>query len=203
MNRWLGLALLLVTAGALALRLPEMDARPMHNDEAVNAIKIQELLEQGTYRYDPDEYHGPVLHYATLPAIWLSGAKNSLQITEGTLRVVPVAFGAAMILLLWLMADGLGRAGTLFAGALIAISPAMMFYSRYFIHEMLLVFFTLLLLAAGWRYVRTRHMGWALLAGAAVGLMYATKETFVLPLAAMAGAAVATAAWSRWYDQPP
>ncbi|MBI5383097.1 MAG: TIGR03663 family protein [Verrucomicrobia bacterium] len=198
MNRWLGFALLVVTAGALALRLPQMDARPMHNDEAVNAIKLQSLWEKGEYRYDPDEYHGPVLLYAALPALWLSGAKSFAQVKEGTLRVVPVIFCAAMVLLLWLLKDGLGRAATLFAGVLTALSPAMVFYSRYFIHEMLLVSFTALLLAAGWRYTQTKRAGWAALAGGAAGLMYATKETFVITLAAMAGAALLTPAWNAW-----
>jgi predicted membrane-bound mannosyltransferase len=39
----------------------------------------------------------------------------------------------------------LGRAETLWAALYLAISPAMVFYSRYYIHEMLLVFFTAVL----------------------------------------------------------
>jgi uncharacterized protein (TIGR03663 family) len=196
MNRWVAIALFLVTLCALALRVPEMDRRPMHNDEAVNAIKLQGLWEKGVYEYDPNEYHGPFLYYAALPVVWLSGAKDFAGLTESTLRLTPVIFGAGLILLLWFLVDGLGRPGTVFAGVFAAISPAMVFYSRYFIHEMLLVFLTLLLLAAGWRYLRTPRVGWAVLAGAAVGLMYATKETFVLTLAAISGAVVLTALWN-------
>ena len=85
-----------------------------------------------------------------------------------------------LILLLPLVADGLGKKGTVWAACFTALSPAMVFYSRYYIHEMLLVFFTFLALAAGWRYWRSRKIGWALLAGAGVGLMDATKETFVI-----------------------
>jgi uncharacterized protein (TIGR03663 family) len=196
MKRWVAFMFVLTALVALALRVPQMERRPMHNDEAVNALKLQELWEKGSYRYDPDEYHGPVLYYATLPAVWLSGARDFPHLTERTLRVVPVVFGVAMILLFWLLADGLGRAATLFAGGLAAISPAMVFYSRYFIHEMLLACFTLLLLAAGWRYTRSRHPGWAVLGGAALGLMYATKETFVIPLGAVTGATIVTVIWS-------
>ena len=55
MNRWSALAaLLLAFAAALALRLPHLSARPLHNDEAVNATKVAELYEQGRYRYDED-----------------------------------------------------------------------------------------------------------------------------------------------------
>jgi len=72
----------------------------------------------------------------------------------------------------------------------------MVFYSRYFIHEMLLVFFTALALGSAWRYTQTRSPGWAATTGAALGLMFATKETFVITLGAMGLAAVATALWS-------
>ena len=77
MNRWSALAVLLAIAGALALRVPKLATRPLHNDEAVNAVKVSELWQHGRYVYDPDEYHGPALHYATLPFLWLSGARNS------------------------------------------------------------------------------------------------------------------------------
>ena len=66
---------------------------------------------------------------------------------------VPVAFGVGLILLLALLADGLSRAALCWAAFFTAISPAMVFYSRYFIHEMLLVFFTLVALAGGWRWL--------------------------------------------------
>src|SRR3954447_4077526 len=143
MNRWVGLGLLAITAGALALRSPELALRPMHNDEAVNAEKIKVLWDQGQYRYDPNEHHGPTLYYFTLPFVWLSGARDYVHLTEGTLRAVSVFFGLILILSTWLLADALGSAAALSAGLLCALSPAMVFYSRYFIHEMLLVCFTL------------------------------------------------------------
>ncbi|MSU56748.1 MAG: TIGR03663 family protein [Pedosphaera sp.] len=179
------LALLLAIAGALALRLPHLDTRPLHNDEAVNAVKLAALLEHGQYAYDPDEYHGPALHYFSLPFLWLSGARTSDQLDDTTLRLAPVAFGVGLILLLLLFVDGLGPTAIVWAAVFTAISPAMVFYSRYFIHEMLLVFFTALTMGAGWRWFQTRLARWAVVAGVGVGLMWATKETFVLALAAM------------------
>jgi len=203
MKRWLALGWLVAVAGALALRLPQLARRPMHGDEAVQAWKLRGLWEEGVYRYDPNEYHGPVLHYATLPFAWLSRAGEFAQFTEKTLRIVPVVFGAGMILLLAWLRDGLGNAATLSAAALTAISPALVFYSRYYIHETLLVSFTLLLLAAGWRYWRTRRVGWAVLAGAALGLMHATKETCALALGAMLAAAALSLAWAGWVERKP
>jgi len=244
MNRWSALALLLAVAGALALRVPKLDSRPFHNDEAVNAIKVTELWQHGRYVYDPDEYHGPTLHYATLPFLWLSGAHNPGELHDATLRLAPVACGVGLILLLLLFADGLGSGALIWSAIFLAASPAMVFYSRYFIHEMLFVFFTALTLGAGWRYVQTRRAFslapqrgegrgegwenndalsnesaarpnhpspsiplpvegrgkpelWSVICGASIGLMFATKETFVLNFAAMVIAFVATALWNR------
>src|SRR5688500_5977599 len=148
MTRWSAFVVLLAFAGALAFRLPRLETRPLHNDEAVNAIKVAELWQHGGYVYDPDEYHGPTLHYATLPFLRLSGANNSNDLKVGFLRLAPIFFGAGLILLLFLFADAIGPRVVAWAALFTVISPAMVFYSRYFIHEMLLVFFAALALGA-------------------------------------------------------
>ena len=201
MKYGLAVGLLLVAAGALAIRLPRLEERPLHTDEAVHALKFKGLWEMGTYRYDPLEYHGPSLYYLTWPIAWASGAEEFARIKERTLRVLPVFFGVGLILLLPLVADGQGRMATLWAGLFTAISPAMVFYSRYYIHEMGLVFFTFLWFAACWRYWRTGQLGWALLGGSGLGMMAATKETFVLELAAAAGALGLGIVWGRRTDR--
>src|SRR2546426_894506 len=202
MNRWFAPGLLLVAGLALALRLPELDRRPMHNDEGVHAMRFRSLWVSNTYQYDPNEFHGPTLEYSTVPSAWLSASHDFNSFTESTFRRVTVAFGVGLILLLFLLADALGKLETLIAAGLTAISPAMVFYSRYFIHEMLLVCFTVLVLAAGWRYTRTRHIGWAALGGAGLGLMFATKETFVIAVGAMGLAALLTVFWNARKTAP-
>lgn len=205
MNRWLTLTLLLVSTAALGLRLPNLADRPLHNDEAVNAVLFQRLWEQGAYRYNPDEHHGPTLPYATLPFVWLTGTKDFNDLSEKTLRLVAVVAGVALILLVAMLRDALGAPATAVAAGLLALSPAMVFYSRYYIHEMLLVAFSLLLLASLWRYARSRTSGWALASGVSLGLMHATKETFVLTLAAIGFAGLVTRTWrqSGSGDRPP
>lgn len=202
MNRWTTLGLWLILAGALVLRWPQLAERPMHNDEAVNALKVQTLWEKGEYAYNPDEYHGPTLSYFTLPFVWLSGARSFAELTETPLRLVPLVFGLALILALPLLGPAYPRGALLWAAALTALSPAMVFYSRYFIHELILVFFSFVALAACWRYACQPRLGWALLAAAGVGLMYATKETFVLAVAALGLAFVAARAWAEWVCRP-
>ncbi len=157
----------------------------MHTDEAVHADKFRDLLENGRYRYDPHEYHGPTLNYFTLIPTWLSSADSYAEITEVTLRIVPVAFGVLLIALTALLVKGLGPA-TIPAAMLAAVSPAMFFYSRYYIQETLLVCFTFGVIVCGYRYVRTKAWPWAVAGGVFLGLMHATKETCIIAWGSMA-----------------
>ena len=144
-------ALLTLMLGALLLRLPDLGNRPFHGDEAVHAVKFRDLWEKGVYRYDANEFHGPTIYYAALPAMWLRGRRDFVATQEADYRLPIVLFGAALLLWLAPLADGPGRWSALWAATFIALSPAFVFYSRYFIQEMLLAFFTLGALACGWR----------------------------------------------------
>ena len=177
--------ILLITVMALALRLPGLANRPMHGDEAVNAVKIGELIEGKGYRYDPHEYHGPTLNYFSLIPAWLGGADSFVELSEAVLRIVPVALGLALVLLVLPLREALGQGAVLLSAGLTALSPAMVFYSRYFIHELILVVFTVLLIISGYRCFKSRKAGWAVLAGVSLGLMHATKETFVIAVCAI------------------
>ncbi|NUO82623.1 TIGR03663 family protein [candidate division KSB1 bacterium] len=170
---------------ALLLRAPYLNVRPMHGDEAVHAIKFGALLEEGSYQYDPFEYHGPTLNYFSLIPAWLGAHGKLAEVNDATLRAVPVFFGIALILLLALLARGLSWPVVAVAALLTAISPAMTFYSRYYIQEMLLVCFTFGVIACGYRYLQQPRWLWAILTGVFLGLMHATKETFIIALAAM------------------
>jgi len=177
--------ILAATICAVALRLPRLQQRPMHGDEAIHAFKFGELLEEGVYRYDPNEYHGPTLNYLTLLPAWAGRAQKSTDLSETMLRIVPVFFGVLLILLLLLMVDGLGRAGSICAAVLTAISPAMVYYSRYYIQEILLVCFTFGVIVSGYRYTKNKNICWAILAGVFLGLMHATKETCIIAFGSM------------------
>ena len=195
-----GALVLLALAAALALRLARLDARPMHHDEANQAVKFGALLERGEYRYDPRDHHGPTLYYLSLPAAWLRGQHTLASLDEYTLRGVTVAFGAATILLVPFLTRAIGPTAVAAAALLMAVSPAMVFYSRMYIQESLFACFTLAFVIAvgrvGDRAGTVPQNGTvpvagtvpALLAGVAAGLAIATKETavIVLPAALMA-----------------
>ncbi len=191
------LALLASFATAAAFRLPQLSLRPMHCDESINADKFRELFDKGLFTYNPREYHGPTLFYATRVAAFFDRAHHWLDLNEANYRQVTAVFGILSILLLFLLADGLGKLATSIAAPLLALSPAMVYFSRYFIHEMLFVFFTLLAIAAGWRLFRTRHRRWIFVSGLSLGLMHATKETFSLVFFSMFASVILCSLWHR------
>lgn len=183
--------IILAAVIGLALRLPRLDLRPMHTDEAVQAVKTGELLNSGRYVYDPHEFHGPTLQYLSLPFIWFTGG-NYHQASERSYRLVPVCFGTALILLSLGFGRLIGWPAAAAAAAFTAVSPAMTFYSRYYIHEMLLVVFSACTYLAWTCSVKSKSTKSALAAGLFAGLMFCTKETWILALACgLAAGAVA------------
>ncbi|HOM15735.1 MAG TPA: TIGR03663 family protein [Thermoguttaceae bacterium] len=182
-------------AGA-ALRLVDLDNRPMHADEAVQALRFARLLEQGQFRYDPQEYHGPCLPYFSWPVVRALGVRQAKDLEAWQLRLVPAGMGILLVLGPWCLRRSLGRPATLLAAWLTAISPVLVFYSRYYIAEMLLVGFSWGAMV-GWWGVRNWLLrlsirpkakfpvGPLFLLGGCLGLQYATKETWVIALASM------------------
>ena len=178
------LAALLILTLAAAPRLPALTARPFHGDEAVNAVKFKGLWERNDYKYDPREFHGPALPYASLPVV-AATARNYPQTTEASYRLVTALFGIGLVALTLCAAHGIGYPAAIIASLLTAISTAFVFYSRYYIHEMLLVTFTWCAILSGWRYSVRPSITWAIACGASLALMHATKETALLAWAAM------------------
>ena len=194
----------------LVFRLARLDTRPMHHDEANQAVKFGALLETGEYRYDRADHHGPTLYYLTLPSAWLRGQSTLAALDETTVRAVPAVFGAALILLFALLAPGIGRGPSAASACLAAVSPALVYYSRFYIQESLFAFFSLAFVVLLGRYAqgaaggndaastgRSRR-GWltALGAGLLAGLAMATKETWLIVVPASVLACI-LASWGR------
>lgn len=163
----------------------------MHCDEAVHADKFGTLLEQGTYEYSTVDFHGPTLYYLTLLPAWVQGAHRYSDLSEVTLRIVPAVAGVLLVAAHFLLVPYVGLPAAFSAALLAAISPATVYYSRYYIHESLLIFFTFGALLSTFAYYHSRRALWAVAAGFWVGLMYATKETTIIALASAVLAMIA------------
>jgi uncharacterized protein (TIGR03663 family) len=186
--RWM--AFFIVALIGLAIRLPQLDARPMHTDEAVNAYIVGQLLAREPFMYDSRDRHGPALAALALPIARMQGAKSFSDLTESELRVVPIAAGSITILLFGFAAETFGFIPSLLAAILFAVAPLPVYYDRYFIHESLFCAATFGLILSGWRASQTRSASHAVLAGVCAAVMLACKETALLHFFALAVAAV-------------
>ncbi len=142
-----------ILAVALVLRLVWPELRPMHHDEGVNGHFLLNLMRGGVFRYDPSNYHGPTLYYFTLPLAY--AAEKAGGLSTWVVRLVPVVFGMGTVWLGLSLRRYVGAVGALAAGVLLAVSPGHVFFSRYFIHEMMFVFFTLGVVVAALRFYET------------------------------------------------
>ena len=88
----------------------------MHGDEAVQCDIVRRLLEDNKYEYDKNEYHGPTLPYIAREVLRFFKISSFAASTEMHYRIIPLAFCIAMILLLALVADGIGKTGAIVAG---------------------------------------------------------------------------------------
>ncbi len=164
-----------IIALAFALRVAALDLRPAHFDEGVNGSFIDGMRADGCYRYDPANYHGPLHFYALFAGQQLFG--RSLWV----LRMPTALIGTALIALMLAFHRFLPWRAVWIGAIAAAISPAMVFYSRYAIHEMWLPFFTLLAVYGGCGIVRRAgRIGdlWCL--GIGIAGMVLTKETYIV-----------------------
>ena len=185
-------AAVLLLATVLRVYAPEM--KPLHHDEGVNGFFLTNLLRQGRYVYDPANYHGPTLYYLTLPFVALTGLSTVV------IRLVPAFFGVGTVWLLLALRRRIGALAALAAASLVAVSPACVFYSRYFIHEMPFIFFTLGLVVAALRFQETGATSHLLLASASAALMFATKETAFISVGTLGLAWLTAVVWERVKD---
>ena len=93
-TRWL--VFIFVAILGLAVRLPQLGARPMHTDEAVNAYIVGQLLSGEPFHYDPLDRHGPALSALALPLARMQGARSFAGLTESELRLTPVVAGTCL-----------------------------------------------------------------------------------------------------------
>ena len=198
--RWAAFAA--VALFGLAVRLPQLGARPMHTDEAVNAYIVGQLLAGQKYTYDAQDRHGPALAALALPLVRLQGAKTFAELTEAELRRTPVVAGTITILLFGAAAEIFGFMPCLIAALLFAGAPLTVYYDRYFIHESLFAAATFGLILSGWYACTRRSAKLAVLAAACAALMLVSKETAVLHFAALGGAVLLFWLWNLRMKNP-
>lgn len=184
---WFGAAAFIV-AVATFLRFYDLTLKVMHHDEGVNGFFLKNLIADGTYKYDPANYHGPTLYYISLAFVKVLGFE-----TFG-IRASVAIFGVLMVVLVLYLKDYLGRTGTLIAAALVTLSPGMVFISRYFIHEIFFVFLSLAIVVSVLFFIEKKEAGYGAIVWMALLLLTAFLPS-ALNLASYIGGEHATMVW--------
>ncbi len=149
---WIGLSLL-VTAVSVFLRFFWIELKPLHHDEGVNGHFLTILFREGVYKYDPSNYHGPDLYYISLLF------SNLFGLNTYSVRWSVAVFGVLTVVLVLFMKRWIGRTGALSGALFVALSPGMVYISRYFIHEILFVFFSLSFVVAVLYFIEKKKAG--------------------------------------------
>src|SRR5437660_2745738 len=181
------------------LRFWGLGDKPLHHDESLHAYYSLQLLNnmahwtwcinpppQGysCYVYTP-LLHGPFqFHFIALvyKISQLLGAPDN-GVNTTTVRILAATLGTLIVALPYFLPDYLGKWGALLACFLLAVSPSIVYFSRFAREDIYMACFTLLLVVSVARYVRDRQMRWLILTAAGFSLSYATKEATFLTVA--------------------
>jgi len=182
---------------AALLRLWGLDIKPAHFDEGINGWFVDQMRANGFYRYDPENYHGPLYFYVLF--VFLSLGGRNLW----ALRLPAVIASLASV---WaaLRFDRFFGITTARLGALaLAVSPAAVFYGRYAIHESWVVL-ALMILTLGvlglWKEGSRRDLALVVTGGVMLLLL---KETAVIHLVCFGLAGLCLMLWQKLVPSVP
>ncbi|MEP6848969.1 MAG: glycosyltransferase family 39 protein [Acidobacteriota bacterium] len=145
----------LITVVAAFVRFYDLALKALHHDEGVNGFFLKTLYDSGAYKYDPANYHGPTLYYIA------AGFAKVFGLETVPVRASVAIFGVLAVILVFYFRNYIGSVGSLAAGLLIALSPGLVFISRYFIHETFFVFLGLAFVLSIVLFLEKRPAGFA------------------------------------------
>ncbi|MCJ7795122.1 MAG: TIGR03663 family protein, partial [Methanoregulaceae archaeon] len=188
---------LIILLIAFILRFWSLDLKLLHHDEAIHAWFSYDLLTKGAWSYDPS-YHGPFLYYVTSGMFALFGDSDFVA------RLLPSLFGFLLIPLVYYIyrLGYLDKKQTLIAALFLAVSPDMVYFSRFLRHDIFMLFFTLLFLVALLYYFERGHTRFAVIASIAAAGGLCSKEEMPVILLIFAVFFI-YAIWRKRFKLPP
>jgi uncharacterized protein (TIGR03663 family) len=163
-----------IIALAAFLRIFWLDIKPPHFDEGINGWFVDRMVQNGFYKYDPTNYHGPLHFYVLFLSQTLFGRNL------WALRMPVVLLSITAVWFTMKFEPFFGRTLCRLAAVAMAISPGFLFYGRYAIHEIWLVVFSMLFifgLFGLWRKGTPEYL-WC--TGMGIAGMILTKETYII-----------------------
>lgn len=175
-SRWELVVLAAILALAAMLRFWDLGSRAFHGDEAIHAGFAWQLADGRGYVHNPLT-HGPFQFIGTALVFVLFGD------SDYTARVLPALFGTALVALPFFLRGYLGRTGALVTSLLLAISPTLLYFSRFAREDIYVAFFTLGMFICVWRYLQEPRRLYLYMIAALLALSFATKEVAYIVVA--------------------
>ncbi len=171
------LILIIILILAAIIRLTLLDLRPAHHDEGVNGWFADQVKQNGCFKYDPNNYHGPLHFYLIFFFQALLG--DNLWV----IRLPTILISLLSIYWFFLFSPFFGRRVVTIAAIAMTLSPAYEYFGRFAIHESDLVFFLILTLwgILGLYIEGKKKYLWGL--GLGIAGIILTKETYIIHLA--------------------
>jgi len=168
-----------IAALAAVLRFHELGLRTIQGEETAASLISNQLALGRGYEQIPVT-HGPFHYFVTAAAFHVIGA------SDVTARAMPALFGVLLALLPLLFARHIGRVGSVAAALLLAVSPTMVYYSRFAGPDVYLAFFTLATAMVVWRYLARPARAWLYVMAATLAFMLVTTEMALVMVAIFA-----------------
>lgn len=176
---WEHALLIGLVVAAILTRFWDLSYRSYNHDESIHTDWSWNLYTGRGYQHNPI-YHGPLLYLATALTFGLFGDNDV------TGRLPNAVFGIVLVALPYFFRKWLGTKGALAASAMLLVSPAVLYYSRFNRHDIYVELFIVLIGLVIWRYFDDRRDVWLCAAAALLGFAYTSMETTFIFIALFA-----------------
>ncbi|WP_343411125.1 flippase activity-associated protein Agl23 [Candidatus Amarolinea dominans] len=160
-------ALLLILA--VVTHLYMLGVRAMSHDESLHVLYSWKLYDGQGYQHQP-MMHGPFRFHINALGYALFGVNDAVG------RLPAAVAGIATVWLLWFFRSYLGRLGAFLAATMFAISPAILYYTRYIRDESFMLLFLVWLILMIFRYFDTREPKYLIVMMVPYALMFTSME---------------------------
>ncbi len=176
---WERVILVSLIVFAVVTRFGDLGYRAYNHDESIHTDWSWNLYTGRGYQHNPI-YHGPLLYHLTALTFFLFGDNDV------TGRLPNAVFGIVLVALPFFFRRWLGRKGWVAAAAMLLISPAVLYYSRFNRHDIYVEVFVVLLALVIWKYFEDRRETWLYAAAALLAFAFTAMETTFIFVAVFA-----------------
>lgn len=158
---------------AFVMRLWDVGSRAMHHDESLHALHSWYLFKDLHYQHNP-MMHGPFQFEANAAIFFILGDNDV------TARLLYVVLGTTLVAMPIFFRQKLGHAGAIFTSLLLAISPSMLYFSRFARNDIIMAVWVFGLVISMWRFLDQGKNRYLYLSAGLLALAFSTKESSYL-----------------------